>query len=125
MNRIGLTKEEAKWYANAVTSLLQILLRSEERNPGVKDRKTYQTLETMQEQAGQVHAALVAFGDEPFEIDVYLTKKQKEIVYEQLKGMSALLVDQVLPRAQMLNPEKFLLTKSKARQLSDMARKFR
>lgn len=80
IDRVVLTKDEAGWFSRNVIKMKELLEASEKRNAGVKNRATYRGLVSLQGRAEQTAAALEAFGDEPFEIDMLLSKKQKLIV---------------------------------------------
>ncbi len=80
MDRVVLNKEEAGWFSRNVMKTIQLLEASEPKNPGVKDRSIYKGMLSMKSKAAFAADALRAFGEEPFEIEIMLGKKQRKLV---------------------------------------------
>ncbi len=96
MDKVVLTKEEAAIFSRNIIKMKQRLDAS--KDPETKSRTTYKLLESMQPQAEQVDDALTAFGEEPFEIEVFLGRKEKMLVRELLTTVGNILVNRVIPK---------------------------
>lgn len=129
MNRVVLNKEEAGWYSRNVLKTILLLEESERRNAGVRERTTYKLLTKMKPQAEQLSEVLKAFGDEPFELEVYLERKEKLLVKGLLETMIKNLKDRIIPeyerRGDKLDPKYLNNAKNKTKMLEKMQRKFK
>ncbi len=129
MNRVVLNKEEAGWVSRNVPKMLQLLEASERMNKGVKERSTYRLLSQVIPQAEQVRDALKAFGDEPFEIEMYLNRKQKLLIRQLIKTTNGTLKNGVIPEYERRSDAKYrpylVNAKKKSEMLDQLEAKFR
>lgn len=129
INRVALTPLEANWFGRNVLSMLQLLERSEGKNPGVLERTTYKILNGLRSQAEEAQATVKAFGEEEqYEVDLTLSKKQKSVLKELVGSVQKSLVERVIPeyekRGESHKDYKFKAT-LKAEFLENLVRKFK
>ncbi len=94
MNKVTLTQEEAQWFSRNVIKMANLLAAQSKNDPGILDRSTYKTLESMREKA----IAIDQMGEEYVErVDVQLSRKQKLIVAELIQSVNKTLIDRILP----------------------------
>lgn len=79
---IALSKHEAHWLSRNVLKSLLVLAVAARKDPKIVDRTTYRVLDSCKEKAVQIEDALKAFGEEPFEIELSLSRKQKKALRE-------------------------------------------
>lgn len=97
-NKVTFTPDEAGWFGRNVLKMLQNMDASERKNPGVKERSTYKVLNSMRQAALEANDTVVAFGeDELYEVDIFLTKKQRGMLKDLVGSVHKNLVEKVIP----------------------------
>lgn len=88
IDRVVFTKDEAGWFSRNVIKMKQVMEEKSRKDPKILERTTYKLVCNMQEKAAQAGAAVAAFDEHPFEIEVMLSRKQKVF----LKGLIETMV---------------------------------
>jgi hypothetical protein len=127
VNKVVLNKTEAGWVSRNVPKMLQLLDASERKNKGVKERKTHKILTAILPKAEKVADALKAFGDELYEIEMYLNRAERLFIREMIRKVKKGLVEGVIPEYERRGPamKGYLISATnKADMLDKMERKF-
>lgn len=126
-DKVVLNKDEAGWFSRNVKSSLRILAASEPKNPGVTERSSYKLLKSMEEMATEAESILNQVGEEPCEIELYMSRKQKLTVRELIKRTHGSLVTKIIPtyRERGNHQEYLVRAEKKAEMLDAMQRKFK
>lgn len=128
IDRVTLTKEEAGWFSRNVIKMKQLLEASESKNKGVTGRTTYKALASMEEKATEIKSILEAAPEDPYEIDLILSRKQKMVIKELVSSVHKTLTTRVIPEYERRGEShKDYLTnaKDKAVKLETLMRKFK
>lgn len=126
MNRVVLNKEEARWFSRNVIKSLTILDAHAKKKPEVKDRTTYKLLQSVSTRAKEIEAALEAFGEEPYEIEMNLSKKQKHHIRSMLDDTHKHLTERVLAEYARRGLQEYVKdTERKLELIQSMVRKFK
>lgn len=101
LNRIALNPLQAAWLSRNILKMLQLLESSERKNPGVRERKSYKTLNALRGKAEEAQAAVRAFGeDEQYEIDIQISPKQRAVLKDLVGSVHKNLIERAIPEYQ-------------------------
>lgn len=116
MNRVVLSANEAVWFSRNVLKSLVIMNAAAEKDPTIKDRRTYKTLIKISPQCSEENPPQ----------EVSLTKKEKTVVYSMIDNTVRMLENTVLPKYQSQGLTKYIEdVEGKLELLKKMAKKFR
>lgn len=131
-DKVVLTKDEAKWFGRNVIKAVTLFHEKAQKDPKVLERSAYKVMKSMQSKAGKAIEALTAFEEHPFEIEVYLSSKQKKHFLAIILQMNQGLQQGVIPKyKQQLGDEPERITpylekaEKTSEMLTNMARKFK
>lgn len=99
MDKVSLLSTEAYEFTRNVLKTLAVLDKQAMVKPGVRESTTYKGVLSMEKEAMRVGDVVKAFGQEPYEVDVTLTRKQKNVLVNQiLKPVHKVLMEKVIPK---------------------------
>lgn len=128
MNRVSLSKAEARWFSKNVLSTLRILEAASKKDPEILNRTTYKTLNSLRDRATEMQTILTQLSDDSYEVDLILGRKHKLIIGEMIAKTIKSLTEVILPEYTRRG-EKYdsyrLDTEEKIKLLKTFIRKFR
>lgn len=126
LNRVVLTRYEGEWFARNVLKTLTILEAHAKKDEKILKRTTYKVLSAVKTQAEQMEAAIKAFGDEEYELELTLNRKQKLVIRDLVSKTIVSLEGRVLPEYERRgDKDRTEDTKYKIDLLNKMQRKFK
>ena len=126
MNRVVLTKEEARWLSRNLVKTKMILEAASKKDAEILERSTYKVIKSLNPEAVEMASILDQLGDEPYEFEIMLKEKQKKVLHSLVEKTIKSLSDVLLPAYERKNlPEYTEDTKRKIELLKIMVRKFR
>lgn len=97
MNKVVLNKEEARWFSRNVIKTKTLLESAAQKDPGILDRATYKLVCSIQPQAKEIESVIEQLGEEPYELELSLTKKQKKLIVDMVEKTIAMLTERIIP----------------------------
>lgn len=126
MNRVVLSREEGRWFSRNVLKSLILLESRAKKDKAILERTTYKVLKSIKPQAEKMDAALKAFGDEEYELELMLASKQKSVVKTMIEDTQKELVTTILPVYEARGLDKYRDdVKNKIELLKSMSKKFK
>ncbi len=97
MNRVVLSKEEGQWLTRNIIKTKMILEAASQKDPGILERNTYRTLAALAKKAKEAEGVLVALKEEPFELEMFFSQKQKVVLKDLIEKTHLALTETILP----------------------------
>lgn len=128
MNKVTLNKQEATWLARNITKTKTLLEAASRKDPQVLERVTYKTINSLQDEAKQMASVIDQLGSEEYELDLQVSKKQKQVIGQMIDSTVKALEGTIIPEYQRRGDkfESYLKdAQSKVSLLKAMRKKFK